>query len=189
MGVFQSSVLRGLYKIESFWIFASNFSEKLRPKLKSLSLILMEFSAFSWNHVVKAKIVRLWLPIRAADFLDVTQVLASVSAKICLWSDIRNVSYIELRIWNQVNYDHCRTSTGFEPVKARYRCDALTNSAMKPLTFGTGHLWVLMIPWRMDVKWYMRCFIYWTADLKYPGLRSSPDFFRLLYTQLLKLLS
>ena len=35
-----------------------------------------------------------------------------------------------------------RTSTGFEPVTSRYRCDALTNSAMKPLTLGVGHLWV-----------------------------------------------
>jgi len=38
---------------------------------------------------------------------------------------------------------------------------------MKSLTLGAGHLWVLMSPWRMDVKWYMKCFIYWTADLKY----------------------
>ena len=44
----------------------------------------------------------------------------------------------------------------------RYRCDALTNWTMKPLTMGAGHLWVLMSPWRMDVKWYMKCFIYWT---------------------------
>ena len=36
--------------------------------------------------------------------------------------------------------------------------------AMKPLTLGAGHLWVLMSPWRMDVKWYMKCFIYWTAE-------------------------
>ena len=41
---------------------------------------------------------------------------------------------------------------GFEPVTSRYRCDALTNWAMKPLTLGAGHLWVLMSPWRMDVK-------------------------------------
>ena len=32
----------------------------------------------------------------------------------------------------------------FEPVTPRYRCDALNNSAMKPL----------------NVKWYMKCFIY-----------------------------
>ena len=57
-----------------------------------------------------------------------------------------------------------RTSTGFEPVTSRYRCDALTNWAMKPLTLRAGHLWVAMSPWRMDVKWYMKCFIYWTAD-------------------------
>ena len=49
-----------------------------------------------------------------------------------------------------------RTSTGFEPLTSRYRCDALTNWAMKPLTLGASHLWVLMSPWRMDVKWYMK---------------------------------
>ena len=31
-----------------------------------------------------------------------------------------------------------RTSTGFEPVTSRYQCDAVTNSAMKPLTLGEG---------------------------------------------------
>ena len=35
----------------------------------------------------------------------------------------------------------------FEPVTSRYRCDALTNWAMKSLTLGAGHLWVLMFPW------------------------------------------
>ena len=75
-----------------------------------------------------------------------------------------------------------RTSTGFDPVTSRYRCDALTNCVMKPLTLGAGHLWVVMSPWRMDAKWYMKCFIYWTADLKSSKLwpRWSPDFFRLL---------
>ena len=97
-------------------------------------------------------------------------------------SDIWNVSYIELQIWNQVSYDHCsyehnlsncllkpekvRTSPGFKPLTSRYRCDALTNWATKPLTLGAGHLWLLMSPWGMNVKWYMKCFIYWTADLK-----------------------
>ena len=101
---------------------------------------------------------------------------------LVLWSDIWNVSYVELRIWNQVSHDHrtyernlsncvekpekVRTSTGFEPVTSRYWYDALTNWAMKPLTLGAGHLWLLMSRWRMDVKWYMKCFIYWTADLK-----------------------
>ena len=99
-----------------------------------------------------------------------------------MWSDIWNVSYIELRIWNQVSHDHrsdecnlsncvekpekVRTSTGFEPVTSQYQCGALTNWAMKPLTLGAGHLRVLMNPWRMDVKRYVKCFIYWTADLK-----------------------
>ena len=49
------------------------------------------------------------------------------------------------------NFSNCveipekfRTSTGFEPVTSRYRCNALTNGAMKPLMLGTGHLRVHM---------------------------------------------
>ena len=56
---------------------------------------------------------------------------------------------------------------------SRYRCDGLTNWAMRPLTLGAGHLWVQMSPWRVDVKWYMKDFIYWTADLKSNELWSS----------------
>ena len=56
-----------------------------------------------------------------------------------MWSDIWNVSYIELRIWNQVSHDHrsyernlsncvekpekVRTSTGFEPVASTDNTD------------------------------------------------------------------
>ena len=61
----------------------------------------------------------------------------------------RNLSNCEQKL------EKVRTSTGFEPVTSRYRCDALTNWAMKPLTLGAGHLWVLMSPWRMHVKWYI----------------------------------
>ena len=32
--------------------------------------------------------------------------------------------------------------------------------AMKPMTLGAGYLWILMSPWRIDLKWYMKCFIY-----------------------------
>ena len=60
--------------------------------------------------------------------------------------------------------ENFRTSTGFEPVTSRYRCDALTNWAMKPLTLGAGHLWVLISPWGMSHRWndiwngsYMNC--------------------------------
>ena len=61
-----------------------------------------------------------------------------------------------------------RISTGFEPMTSRYGCDALTNWAMKPLTLGAGHLWVLIFPWGMNqwTKWYMKWIIYWTADIK-----------------------
>ena len=85
--------------------------------------------------------------------------------EVIIW----NISYIELRMWNQVVYDPCsyernlcnciykslqkvRTSTGFEPVTSRYWCDALPNWAMKPLTLGGGHLWVLRSLWGMNVE-------------------------------------
>ena len=49
---------------------------------------------------------------------------------------------------------------GFESVTSRsYWCNALTNWAMKPLTLGTWHLWVLMSPWKVNVKLYMKYFI------------------------------
>ena len=65
------------------------------------------------------------------------------------WNDIWNVSYMnwgyEIK-WSynprsyERNFCNCvekpekfRTSSGFEPVTSRYRCDALTNWAMKPL--------------------------------------------------------
>ena len=86
----------------------------------------------------------------------------------------------ELWIWNQVKLwssqlweqvlqlrrkpENFRISTRFEPVTSRFRCDALTNWAMKPLTLGAGHLWVLIVPWGMNQWWngiwnesYMNC--------------------------------
>ena len=82
----------------------------------------------------------------------------------------------------QVSYDHrsyernlsncvekpekVRISMGFEPVTSRYRCDALTNWAMRSLSLGAGHLWVIMSPWSIGHEFKPR----W-----------SPDFFRLLY--------
>ena len=66
-----------------------------------------------------------------------------------------------------------RTSTGFELVTSWYRCDALTNWAMRPLTLGAGHLWVLIFPWGMNQRWndiwngsYMNCGyeIKWSYD-------------------------
>ena len=66
-----------------------------------------------------------------------------------------------------------RSSTGFEPVTSRYRCHALTNWAMKPLTLGACHFWALMFPWGMNQWWndiwngsYMNCGyeIKWSYD-------------------------
>ena len=60
--------------------------------------------------------------------------------------------------------------------------NALTNWAMKPLTLGAGHLWGLRSPWGMIVKFYMKYFIYWSADVKSSKLWSSQ-----LWTQFMQL--
>ena len=82
---------------------------------------------------------------------------------------ICNISYVQLRMWSQVSYEprryksnlcNCtyrrqkkvRTSTGFEPMTSRYWCDGRTNWAMKPLTLGAGHMWVLRRPKGMNLK-------------------------------------
>ena len=116
------------------------------------------------------------------------------------WNYIWNESHIELRIWNQVNYgsrsfgrkfcncvekpEKFRSSTEFEPVTSRLRCDAPTNWAIKRLTSGAGHLWVLMFPWGMEsmMKLYLKWIIYWIADMKSNKLWSSQ-----LWTQILQL--
>ena len=85
------------------------------------------------------------------------------------WNDIWNRSYMNCGYEIKWSYDprsyernlrNCvekpekfRTSTGFEPVTSRYRYDDLTNWAMKPLTLGAGHLWVLMFLWGMNQWW------------------------------------
>ena len=38
------------------------------------------------------------------------------------------------------NLKKFKTSTGFEPVTSGYRCNALTNLAMKPRRLGAGQL-------------------------------------------------
>ena len=107
------------------------------------------------------------------------------------WNGIWNESYMNCGYEIKWSYDlrscehnfcNCvekpekfRTSTGFEPVTSRFRCDALTNWAMKALTLGAGHLWVLMVPWGMNQWWngiwnesYMNCGyeIKWSYDLR-----------------------
>ena len=56
------------------------------------------------------------------------------------WSSQLWTQFMQLRkeAWKKF-----RTSTGFEPVTSRYRCDALTNWAMKPLTLGAVHMWFI----------------------------------------------
>ena len=85
------------------------------------------------------------------------------------WNDIWNGSYMNCGYEIKWSYDprsyernfcNCvknpekfRISTGFEPVTSWYRCNALTNWAMKPLTLGAGHLWILMFAWGMNQRW------------------------------------
>ena len=55
-----------------------------------------------------------------------------------MWSDIWNGSYIELRIWNQLSYDHC---TGSNPVEAR--CDdhsSLERFEIRSSIYETSHM-------------------------------------------------
>ena len=58
--------------------------------------------------------------------------------KMKKWSS-QWTQFMQLRkeAWKKKKF---RTSTGFEPVTSRCRCDALTNWAMKPLTLGAGPL-------------------------------------------------
>ena len=64
--------------------------------------------------------------------------------------------------WYDKSYDFHEV----EPVTSRYRCNTLTNWAMKPLTLGAGHLWVLISPWAVSVKLCMKNVIYWTANFE-----------------------
>ena len=84
---------------------------------------------------------------------------------LAVMNAIYAIAYIEA--WKSQDFD------GFEPVTLRYWCNALTNWAMKPLMLGAGHLWVLRSLWGMNVKLFMKYFLYWTADVKSSKLWSS----------------
>ena len=60
------------------------------------------------------------------------------------WNQVKNdPRSCERNLCNCVKetWKNFRISTGFEPVTSRYRCEALTNWAMKPLLLGAGHKW------------------------------------------------
>ena len=66
----------------------------------------------------------------------------------------------------EIKWSYMYDLRSYEPVTSWYRYNALTNWAMKPLTLGAGHLWVLMFPWGMNQWWndiwngsymYMNC--------------------------------
>ena len=59
--------------------------------------------------------------------------------QVKLWSSQLWTQFLQLRREQLEKPEKSRTSTWFEPVTSRYRCDALTNWAMKPLTLGAGH--------------------------------------------------
>ena len=78
-----------------------------------------------------------------------------------------------------------RTSTGFEPVASRYRCEALTNWAMKPLNVGSWSFVGSNVPVRNESTmkwWYMKCIIYKLRIWNQVKLWSSQ-----LWTQFLRL--
>ena len=94
------------------------------------------------------------------QWVELTHFLCYAKHKIDaskLWSSQLWTQFKQLRIqaWKSQDFNGLWT-----------RDLVITNSAMKPLTLWAGHLWVLMSPWRMDVKWYTKCFIYWTADFE-----------------------
>ena len=123
---------------------------------------------------------------------------AATSCNICWATNVAGCLTLVFKMENSSKEDtredikdFIRTSTGFEPVTSRYRCDTLTNWAMKPLTLGAGHLWVLMFPWRMNQRWndILNCGyeIKWRYDPRnYRDVTGSnpvevlPEFFRLL---------
>ena len=90
------------------------------------------------------------------------------------WRDIKQAMIIA--VMNAVAYRSLRKSELQQGLTLWPRdtgATLLSNWAMNPLTLGAGHLWVLMSTWGMNVKWYMKYFIYWTADLKSSKLWSS----------------
>ena len=74
-----------------------------------------------------------------------------------------------------------RTSTGFESVTSRCRCDALTSWAMRSLMLEAGHLWVYVFPWWMNQR--TKC-VHDCEDHSFTWLHIRS--FRFLYAQLLK---
>ena len=61
---------------------------------------------------------------------------------------------------------------------------------MKSLTLGAGHLCVPRSPWGMNVKLYLKYFIYWTADVKSSKLWSSQlwtQFYAIAYEEAWKI--
>ena len=67
---------------------------------------------------------------------------------------------LRIKAWKSQDYNEVWTCNLAKPVR---RSKQLSYEA---LTLWARHLWVLMSPWRTDVKWYMKCFINWTADFE-----------------------
>ena len=178
-----------IFCVRSRFLRSAIFSLQLKTDVLFLVLVIVKNISFRWFSLCVKRINYNKMEKKNKKCLRSN---VQNPAKASFWPKTQKIqsrfySTIKKRI--QVSHDHrsfkrnlsnceqkpekVKTSTGFEPVTSRYRCDALTNWAMKPLTLGAGHLWVLMCPWRMDVKWYMKCFIYWTADMKSSELWSS----------------
>ena len=150
--------------------------------LREYYLLLLLWRFFSWKPEKQQEIL----------FRSIQNFMKWYMKCFIYWTaDLKSGEQGSSQLWMQfkqlrIEARKSQDFNGVWTVSSRYWCDALTNWAMKPLTLRAGDLWVLMSPWGMNVKWYMKFFIYWTADT--PASRGhgfkllwSPDFFRLLH--------
>jgi len=104
-----------------------------------------------------------------------------------MWSSIWKFSYVELWMWNQVSYDPRSCESNLcNCVYRRLKMSGLqgglnvwprdNGSTLQPTELWRHWcwelvicgLWVLRSPWGMNVKLYMKYFIYWTPDVRMP---------------------
>ena len=103
----------------------------LRGSTHELSYLPPVWDASSWRNLLAT------LKVKSEIHIHQNSLYVLFQNQVKLWSSQLWTQFLQLRreTWK------FRTSTGFEPVTSLYRCDALTNWAMKPLTLGAGHLW------------------------------------------------
>ena len=94
---FHVSIELNFFFTRQKWRFYSRYSSLVKKRLillaQSESPLMWTSVNDTWNNVCERK------------------------SEIIMWSDIWNVSYIELRIWNQVSYDHRSFWTQFKQLR------------------------------------------------------------------------